>query len=278
MAQQAALFAVVILLGEVVRNRRRYQDEVQERLRRTAADQEQEAARQVAEERLRIARELHDVMAHTITAINVQSSLALEALDDAPTQARAAVNAIRTASREAMTEIRATVGLLRQDEGEAAPRAPTPGLEQLDGLISDARRAGIRVEMTITGEARPLTATVSAAAFRIVQESITNVLRHAQARSVSVALRYDVTGVDISISDDGIGATTEARTGAQADNESKAQSGHGLRGMQERVAALGGRLSAGPQPGGGFLVEVWLPTLDSNGNGEPPGAPEGGSS
>jgi signal transduction histidine kinase len=110
MAQQAALFAVVILLGEVVRNRRRYQDAVQERLRRTAADREREAARQVAEERLRIARELHDVMAHTITAITVQSSLALEVLEDAPTQAREAVSAIRTASREAMVEIRSTMG------------------------------------------------------------------------------------------------------------------------------------------------------------------------
>jgi signal transduction histidine kinase len=189
MAQQAALFAVVILLGEVVRNRRRYQEEVQERLRRTAADQEREAARQVAEERLRIARELHDVMAHTITAITVQSSLALEALDDAPTQARAAVSAIRTASREAMAEIRATVGLLRQDEGEVAPRAPTPGVDQLDGLIDDARRAGVHVEMTISGEARPLPATVSVATFRVVQESLTNTLRHAQAHSATIALQ-----------------------------------------------------------------------------------------
>jgi hypothetical protein len=155
MAQQAALFAVVILLGEVVRNRRRYQDEVQERLRRAAVDKEREAARQVAEERLRIARELHDVMAHTITAITVQSSLALEELDDAPTQARAAVSAIRTASREAMAEIRATVGLLRQDESEAAPRAPTPELDQLDGLIDYARRSGVQVELTRTGKRDP---------------------------------------------------------------------------------------------------------------------------
>jgi signal transduction histidine kinase len=277
MAQQAALFAVVILLGEVVRNRRRYQDEVQERLRRTAADQEREAARQVAEERLRIARELHDVMAHTITAINVQSSLALEALDDAPAQARSAVSAIRTASREAMAEIRATVGLLRQDEDESAPRAPTPELDQLDGLISEAQRAGVRVEMTITGEARPLTATVSAAAFRIVQESLTNVVRHAQAHSVKVALRYDVAGVGISIADDGICAQTETQAGKES-NQSSAQGGHGLRGMQERVAALDGRLSAGPQPGGGFLVEAWLPALESNRDGEQPGAPEGVSS
>jgi signal transduction histidine kinase len=277
MAQQAALFAVVILLGEVVRNRRRYQEEVQERLQRTAADQEREAARQVAEERLRIARELHDVMAHTITAINVQSSLALEALDDAPTQARAAVSAIRTASREAMAEIRATVGLLRQDESDMAPRAPTPGLDQIDGLISETRRAGVRVEMTIFGEPRPLTAAVSAAAFRIVQESLTNVIRHAQAHSASISVRYEVAGVGISIADDGIGAPT----GAPPDDRSSqpsTQGGHGLRGMQERAAALGGRLSAGPQPGGGFLVETWLPTAESTSDGEQPTAPEGASS
>jgi signal transduction histidine kinase len=277
MAQQAALFAVVILLGEVVRNRRRYQDEVQERLRRTAVDKEREAARQVAEERLRIARELHDVMAHTITAITVQSSLALEELDDAPTQARAAVSAIRTASREAMAEIRATVGLLRQDESEAAPRAPTPELDQLDGLIDYARRSGVQVELTRTGEARPLTATVSAAAYRIVQESLTNVVRHAQAHSATITVRYESAGVGISIADDGSGAPADAH----ADNESNvpsAQGGHGLRGMQERVATLGGTLSAGPQPGGGFLVEAWLPTPESNRDGEPPGASEGASS
>jgi signal transduction histidine kinase len=274
MAQQAALFAVVILLGEAVRNRRRYQDEVQERLRRTAEDQEREAARQVAEERLRIARELHDVMAHTITAINVQSSLALEALDDAPTQARASVSAIRTASREAMAEIRSTIGLLRAGEHDVAPRSPTPSLEQLDGLISDAQRAGVRVEMTIKGEARPLTATVSAAAFRIVQESLTNVLRHAQAQCATIALRYEPSGVGLAIADDGVGARTEA----QADDESKAQGGHGLRGMRERVAALGGRLKAGPQLGGGFLVEAWLPTVESRRDGERPDAPEGVSS
>jgi signal transduction histidine kinase len=280
MAQQAALFAVVILLGEVVRNRRRYQDEVQERLRRTTADQEREAARQVAEERLRIARELHDVMAHTITAINVQSSLALEALDDlddAPTQARAAVSAIRTASREAMVEIRATVGLLRQDESDVAPRAPTPGLEQLDGLIDKTRRAGVEVELTSMGEARPLTATVSAAAYRIIQESLTNVVRHAQAHSATITVRDEPAGVGISIADDGSGAPTDLYT----DNESNvpsAQGGHGLRGMQERASAVGGWLRAGPQPGGGFLVKAWLPTIKSRLDGEQPGVSEGESS
>jgi len=274
MAQQAALFAVVILLGEVVRNRRRYQDEVQERLRRTAADQQREAARQVAEERLRIARELHDVMAHTITAITVQASLALEALDDAPTQARTAVSAIRTASREAMAEIHATVGLLRQDEDGVAPRSPTPSLDQLDGLKREVRRAGIQVELTTSGEVRPLSATVSATAYRIVQESLTNVVRHAQAHSVTVALRYEMGGLGISVADDGIGAQTEA----QADSESMAQVGHGLRGMQERVVTLGGTLGAGPQPGGGFLVEAWLPTGELRRDGEQPGASEGAPS
>lgn len=274
MAQQAALFAVVILLGEVVRNRRRYQEEVQERLRLTAAEQEREAARQIAEERLRIARELHDVMAHTITAITVQSSLALEALDDTPTQAREAVSAIRTASREAMVEIRSTIGLLRSDEDGVAPRSPTASLDQLDGLMREAQRAGIQVEMTISGEARPLSATVSAAAYRIIQESLTNVLRHTQAHSVTVALLYEETGLGLSVIDDGIGAQTEG----QADSEPKAQGGHGLRGMQERATALGGTLSAAPRPSGGFLVEAWLPTFEPNRDGERPGAPEGASS
>jgi signal transduction histidine kinase len=173
-----------------------------------------------------------------------------------------------------MVEIRSTIGLLRSDEDGVAPRTPTPALDQLDELMSEARRAGIQVEMTISGEVRPLSATVSAAAYRIVQESLTNVLRHAQAHSVKVALRYEVAGLGISIADDGIGAQTEA----QADSESMAQGGHGLRGMQERVAALGGTLSTGRQPGGGFLVEAWLPSPESHRDGEQCGASEGTSS
>jgi signal transduction histidine kinase len=158
-----------------------------------------------------------------------------------------------------------------------APRSPTPSLDQLDGLISEARHAGIQVEKTISGEVRPLSATLNAAAYRIAQESLTNVVRHAHAHSATITVRYEPAGVGISIADDGVGAPTNP----QADNGShpfSAQGGHGLRGMEERVAALGGRLSAGPQPDGGFLVEAWLPTMESRRDGEPPGASEGASS
>ena len=138
------------------------------------------------------------------------------------------------------------------------------------------RRAALEYALTWRPQARCgcCSATVNAAAYRIVQESLTNVLRHAQAHSVTVALRYEVAGVGISVVDDGIGAQTEAQT----DSESKAQGGHGLRGMQERVAALGGTLRAGPQPGGGYLVEAWLPTVESRHAGERADAPEGAPS
>jgi signal transduction histidine kinase len=253
MAQQAALFAVVLLLGEVVRNRRRYMAEVRERQRRAEADREREAARQVAEERLRIARELHDVMAHTITAISVQAGLALDAFDDSPAQAHAALGAIRTASREAMAEIRATIGMLRADDGEAAPRSPTPRLDQLDGLIAEARSAGLHVAKEVTGTARPLPVAVDTTAYRIVQESLTNVVRHARATLATVSIRYDPTALSIEVADDGTGADASS---------AEEQRGHGLMGMRERASALGGRLKAGPRPGGGFLVQARLPTTE----------------
>jgi signal transduction histidine kinase len=247
MAQQAALLAVVLLLGEVVRNRRRYMEEVRERLRRAEVDREREAVRQVAEERLRIARELHDVMAHTITAISVQAGLAMDVLDDSPAQARAALDAIRAASREAMAEIRATVGLLRAQDGATAPRSPAPGLDQIDDLIAEARGAGLHVEVVAPDDVRPLPAAIDTAAYRIVQESLTNVVRHAHATCVAIDIRREPAGLGIEVADNGAGAGPGG------------QPGHGLTGMMERASTLGGWLKANPQPGGGFLVKAWLP-------------------
>ena len=247
---QASLLVTLLLLGEAVRNRRAWAAEVRERLARAEAEREREATRRVEQERLRIARELHDVMAHTISVITVQAGVAADVLADGPDEARDALGTIRAASRDAMAELRATVGVLRGGDGQAAPLAPTPSLSQLDGLLEAARQGGLRVESVVSGDRRPLPAAVDLTAYRIVQESLTNVVRHAQATSASVAIRYQPDSLVIEVCDDGRRAAGELPAGRR---------GHGLSGMAERAAAVGGRLEAGPRPAGGFRVWSWLP-------------------
>jgi signal transduction histidine kinase len=246
--QPASLMVALLLLGDAVRARRGWQAEVRERLARVEADREREAERRVEQERLRIARELHDVMAHTIAVVTVQAGVAAEVLADDPDEARAALTTIRSASREAMAELKATVGVLRAGEGDEAPRAPSPGLGQLDGLFQTARDAGLHVEAAVSGEPRPLPALVDLTAYRIVQESLTNIRRHSGAASATVTIRYEPADVVIEVDDDGRGpAATDGRPG------------YGLAGMAERSAAVGGRLEAGRRPGGGFRVTARLP-------------------
>ena len=247
---QASLLVTLLLLGEAVRSRRAWQAEVRDRLARAEAEREREAERRVEQERLRIARELHDVMAHTISIITIQAGVAADVLSDAPDEARQALGTIRAASREAMSELRATVGVLRDGDGQGAPRAPTPGLGELDDLLQAARRGGLRVETAVAGEPRPLPPAVDLTAYRILQESLTNVARHAQATTATVAVRYEPDGIVLEVCDDGRGAASQAAGG---------QGGYGLAGMAERAAAVGGRLEAGPLPGGGFRVWSSLP-------------------
>jgi signal transduction histidine kinase len=249
----AALLAAVLLLGEAVRNRRAWAEEVRARLRRADEDREREAERRVEQERLRIAREMHDVLAHTISAINVQAGVAGDVLDEAPDRARASLRDIRRQSRDAIAELRATVGVLREG-GTAAPREPAPGLAELDRLVQKAAGAGLCVDVAVAGAARPLPGTVDLAAYRIVQESLTNVVRHAHASEATVSVRYEPQAVVVDVQDNGGGAAN----GATGDH-----GGHGLIGMRERAAALGGTLQAGAAPGGGFLVHATLPTRDA---------------
>jgi signal transduction histidine kinase len=240
----------VLLLGEAVRSRRAWAAEVRARLRRAEEDREREAERRVQQERLRIAREMHDVLAHTIAAINVQAGVAGDVIDEAPDKARASLQEIRRQSRDAIAELKATVGVLREGS-TAAPRAPAPGLADIDGLIETAAGAGVRVEVSVAGPARPLPATVDLSAYRIVQESLTNVVRHAHASEAIVNVRYDPGAVVLQVRDNGTGDAN----GTTGDGR-----GHGLIGMRERAAALGGTLEAGAGPGGGFLVQATLPT------------------
>jgi signal transduction histidine kinase len=247
---QASLLVTLLLLGEAVRSHRAWQVEVGERLARAEAEREREAARRVEQERLRIARELHDVMAHTISVITVQAGVAADVLVDAPGKAREALATIRAASREAMGELRATVGVLRGGDGRRAPLAPAPGLGQLEGLMETARRGGVRVETVMAGEPRPLPPAVDLTAYRILQESLTNVVRHAGASTATVTIGYRPEAVVLEVCDDGRGA---------AETVASDPGGYGLVGMAERVAAIGGRLEAGPRPAGGFRVRALLP-------------------
>ncbi|MFC9969648.1 sensor histidine kinase [Spirillospora sp. NPDC127200] len=214
---------------------------------RTRAEEER---RQASEERLRMARELHDVLAHNISMINVQAGVALHLIDDDPRQARTALAAIKVASKEALTEMRSVIGALRAD-GEQAPRAPTAGLDRLEELLERARAAGLAVRAEITGERRALPAGTDLAAFRIVQESLTNVTRHAGPGPVTarVSIAYGESDVAVQVEDDGRGTPLLDDRPA----------GSGLRGMRERAAALGGTFDAGPRAGGGFRVRARLP-------------------
>jgi signal transduction histidine kinase len=214
---------------------------------RAHAEQE-EARRRMSEERLRIARELHDVLAHNISLIGVQSGVALHLLDERPEQARPALEAINDASEEALRELRSVLDVLSRGL-EGAPRAPAAGLRDLDGLLRRTRAAGVDVHLTVEGEARPVPPEVDLAAFRIVQEALTNVVRHAgDGVRATVRIVYSPTDLAVQIDDDGNGADG-AGDGA----------GRGIAGMQERAHALRGVFAADSRPGRGFRVQARLP-------------------
>ncbi|MEV0667759.1 sensor histidine kinase [Actinomadura luteofluorescens] len=206
-----------------------------------------EAERRAAgEERLRIARELHDVVGHHLSLINVQAGTSLHRFHRDPGQGEAALAAIKSSSREALRDLRATLGVLRQAD-EEAPTAPPPTLDGIGALLGSARSAGLTVHGRVTGDAEPPT-EVGLAAYRIVQESLTNVSRHAAAARVTVSVERGPGALLVEVADDGRGAAAHP-----------AGPGSGVDGMRERARALGGELTAGPRPGGGFLVRARLP-------------------
>jgi signal transduction histidine kinase len=239
-----------LLLGGSVRGRRVERAALEERARHLAETREEEALRRVAEERVRIARDLHDSVAHSMANISVQAGVGAHVLDERPEDARATLLAIKHASRDALAELRATLGMLRSSED--APREPAAGLERLPALVESSRAAGLPVDVVIEGNARPLPPAVDTAAFRIVQESLTNVIRHAGPARATVAVRLSEAGVEIEVTDDGRGA-------ADSNDDTDGGGGHGLAGMRERVALLGGELSAGTRRSGGYRVRAQLP-------------------
>jgi signal transduction histidine kinase len=255
-----AWLLAVLAAAELFRVRR-------EQIVRDRRERQEAERRRVDGERMRIARELHDVLAHSISVINVQAGVALALLDERPEQARTALTTIKAASKEALGEVRQVLGTLRAP-GEA-PRSPAPGLDRLPELLEQARAAGLTADLDVEGQRVPLPPGVDLAAFRIVQEALTNIVRHSGARSARIRLVYRPGLLDLSVDDDGP-AVAGGETGG----------GNGLVGMRERAAALGGSVRAGPRPDGGFRVHAGLPLTasgPSSGGRAPAETPAGGT-
>lgn len=238
-------------LGESVRSRRFIAAEAQERAEWAERTREDEARARVDAERLRIAREVHDTVAHSIAIINVQAGVTAHVLDKRPEGAREALVAIEQTSSQALREMRAILGVLRDtDDG----RMPHPGLEQIDGLTTAARDAGLDIKLETTSPPEPLPSAVGSAAYRILQEAITNVIRHVGPTRVTVALDYGVDALEIRVTDEGRG-----QAAGQAQHPNGDGVGRGIAGMRERCQLLGGELAAGSRPSGGFEVKARLP-------------------
>jgi signal transduction histidine kinase len=238
---------LIILLGagEVFRIR-------SERAAEAERVREEAARRRASEERLRIAREVHDVVAHHMSLINVQASTALHVYDEHPERAQEALAAIKATSKQALVELRSVVGALRRVD-EELPRSPTPGAAQLDDLVEQSRASGLRVAIATEGEARPLPQALDIAVYRIVQEALTNVARHAGAAEARVRVEYGPDDVVVEVDDDG-------RVQRGAPVHVPGGSASGIAGMRERTTLLGGTLQAAPRPDGGFRVRAWFPT------------------
>jgi signal transduction histidine kinase len=247
----ALVIGAAWLLGHFVGVRRAYTARLEQtaELERARAEL---ARRAVAEERLRLARELHDVVAHSISVIAVQSGVGAHVADTQPEEAAKALAAIEATSRAALTELRRLLGVLRQEGEPQGSLAPVPGLADLDTLLAEVAKAGLGVRLRVEGTPSPLPAGVDLSAYRIVQEALTNVVKHAGPARAQVTIGYHDQDVTVEVTDDGQGVA--APTG-----DGQARVGHGLIGMRERVAVFGGDLEAGPRPGGGFRVAARLP-------------------
>jgi signal transduction histidine kinase len=240
---EALWLAAVLAATVAYRNTRRWQEEVAARLRQSLHEQELEALRRRAEERVGIARDLHDVVSHTLAVVGVHLNVALDSFDDEPEEARGALRLAQDVRGRAMTDLKSLVDVLREGDRIESPAA---GLEGLTVLAEQVRAAGVEVAVTESGGRSEVPAPVATAVYRVVQESLTNTVRHAAATRVTVTLRHTAAGVEVEIADDGAGGPAGAP-------------GHGIMGMRERVAALGGELATGPGPDGGFTVRATIP-------------------
>jgi signal transduction histidine kinase len=234
-------------LGTMMRRLREYRAVLEERNRQLDQEREVNARRAVLEERVRIARELHDVVAHHVSVMGVQAGVARRLFDRDPAEAVAAIGSVETASRQAIADLQQLVGVLRRQE-EGDDLAPQPSLQRLPELVEHMRRAGLPVELTVQGRQGRLPAGVELSAYRIIQEALTNTLKHAGPAQAGVTVRYGNGSVELEVVDDGRGPPPgRPRTGSK-----------GLVGMRERVSLYGGRLDVGARPGGGFRVHAVL--------------------
>jgi signal transduction histidine kinase len=239
------------LLGYFVGDRHVYAARLEERTAELEQARDELARRAVAEERLRLARELHDVVAHSMSVIAVQSGVGAHVAESRPEEVGKALAAIEATSRATLEELRRLLGVLRQDSESQASLAPVPGLADLEGLLGEVAKAGLAVRLRVEGTPSPLPAGVDLSAYRIVQEALTNVVKHAGPAQAQVTIGYRDRDVTVEVTDDGRGAAAPAGDG-------RGGTGHGLVGMRERVAAFGGDLETGPRPGGGFRVAARL--------------------
>jgi signal transduction histidine kinase len=247
---------VAWLTGRNLRLRRARWAELTARTERAERDREEEARRAVTEERLRIARELHDVIAHSMSVIAVQSAVGNHVIDSQPGEARQALAAIEATSRSALTEMRRLLGVLRQEGEPRGSLTPAPGLADLASLAGQVQDAGLKVWINVDGQRGDVPAGIDLSAYRIVQEALTNVIKHGAASAADVTIRYRPDSVTVEVADQGAGAPSAKVPAPRAD------SGHGIIGMRERVAVFGGEFSAGPGPGGGFLVRACFPIAE----------------
>ena len=249
---ELAVFAIAWVIGDNIRTRRAYLAELQARAARLEREREEQAERAVVEERTRIARELHDVIAHNVSVMVVQASAGEELFDADPERARESLASVAATGRAALAELRRLLGVSRAEEGErpAASYTPQPGIQYLDELVRQVRETGLAVELSVLGEPRELPEGVGLCGYRIVQEALTNTLKHAAASEAHVSVRYVSDALELQVLDDGRGApATNGGAGA----------GHGLIGMRERVALFGGELSARSRPGHGYEVRARIP-------------------
>ncbi|RZB17948.1 sensor histidine kinase [Streptomyces sp. F001] len=253
---QTVPFALAWVLGDSIRTRRAYFAQLEERAARLEKEREAQSKVAVAAERARIARELHDVVAHNVSVMVVQADGAAYVLDAAPDQAKKALETISSTGRQALAEMRRLLGVLRTGEHqESGEYVPQPDVEQIEDLVEQCRGAGLPVDFRIEGTPRPLPSGVELTAYRIVQEALTNTRKHGGPNAgASVRLVYFDDGLGLLVEDDGKGAPHELYEEGGADGR-----GHGLIGMRERVGMVGGTLDAGPRPGGGFRISALLP-------------------
>ncbi|MFF4689790.1 sensor histidine kinase [Streptomyces sp. NPDC001307] len=253
-----ALGGLAIAAGDSSRNRRSYLAEVEQRAERAEREREQDTRRRIAEERLRIARDLHDCVGHQLALISVQSNVAGQALDRDVAGAREAIAHVKSASRRALGELRDTVSLLRQPGDPVAPTAiPAPGLDGLGELLASLRASGLDIDCRVDGRVVALAPAADLTAYRVIQESLTNVYKHSSRRQARLTLSYDPYELRITVDD-----LSGGRPGTDVDGPGVGRAPgdrHGIVGMRERVLALGGRFAAGPRPDGTFQVTADLP-------------------